>query len=118
MKATVSEIKYVKSIIDLLNEYYPPVIYENTEANINIVLQHNFTSYLEENSWKICCSNYWIFTDPDFQNIKENMLLIASEEDIDIQFIMKHNITQLLKKNQNVKKIDIFLGRADIKVLS
>jgi hypothetical protein len=118
MNASVSEIKCVKSIVDLLNEYYPPFVYENKYTGQSILLQHNFTSHFDEGIWFVCCSHYWTYVDEDFQSLKENLLLIAQEEDVDIKFISVYHMTQVIRRKSNIQNGSIFLGRADSKVLS
>lgn len=114
----IKSVKYIKSILDLLNEYYPPKEHINPYSNQKFLLPDLFTAYEDNGVWIICCIDYWVFNDDYFKSLKENLINISKEDGINIHFRQIYVVTQTLQKKYNIQNKQIFIGRADSTALS
>ena len=107
----IREIQFIKSILDLLKEQYPNIVEKNVFSGDNNKLWDFFTAYKQNGIWKIICVDYWIFSDPDFLELKSHLETISVEENVEVVFEWSYIITQRLKRIQLLQDKIIFLGK-------
>lgn len=109
---SVSKIKYVKSYVDLLNESYPSKIEKNVFTHKKMKLYDIFSAYLVDNKWIIVCVDYWIWIDENFNELKDNLMLISEEDGVDIEFKNSYIVTQIMQRKKCIEDLKtIFIGR-------
>lgn len=110
---SVEEIKFIKSIVDLLNEQYPARLEFNKYRNCNVQREQYFTASCNDGAWRLDCSDYWISTSSEYIDLEQNLKIICAEEGIDVTFQFSYIITKIIVKATTLERKGVFIGRLD-----